>query len=91
VAETSDEPETARVIQMPEMDEFEIVRPVGVERMPITIFVTAHNRYALRAFEAHALDCLLKPFGKARFAEALSRGLYAFLPQVHSAHTEPEL
>lgn len=60
-------------IQMPEMDGFEVVRQVGIERMPITIFVTAHNRYALRAFEAHALDYLLKPFGKARFAEALSR------------------
>jgi two-component system, LytTR family, response regulator len=60
-------------IQMPEMDGFEIVRQVGIERMPVTIFVTAFDHYALRAFEAHALDYLLKPFGKARFAEALSR------------------
>ncbi|HEX3949513.1 MAG TPA: LytTR family DNA-binding domain-containing protein [Steroidobacteraceae bacterium] len=60
-------------IQMPEMDGFEVVKQVGVERMPVTIFVTAHDQYALRAFEAHALDYLLKPFGKARFTEALNR------------------
>lgn len=60
-------------IQMPEISGFEVVKQVGVERMPITIFVTAHDQYALRAFEAHALDYLLKPFGKARFAEALNR------------------
>jgi two-component system, LytTR family, response regulator len=60
-------------IQMPEMDGFEVVKRVGVERMPVTVFVTAYDQYALRAFEAHALDYLLKPFGKARFAEALGR------------------
>jgi two-component system LytT family response regulator len=60
-------------IQMPEMDGFEVVKQVGVERMPVTIFVTAHDQYALRAFEAHALDYLLKPFGKTRFHEALNR------------------
>jgi len=60
-------------IQMPEMDGFDVVKTVGVERMPVTIFVTAYDQFALRAFEAHALDYLLKPFGKARFADALSR------------------
>jgi two-component system LytT family response regulator len=60
-------------IQMPEMDGFEVVKRVGIERMPVTIFVTAYDQYALRAFEAHALDYLLKPFGKSRFAEALNR------------------
>jgi two-component system LytT family response regulator len=60
-------------IKMPEMDGFEVVKQVGVERMPVTIFVTAYDQYALRAFEAHALDYLLKPFGKTRFAEALNR------------------
>jgi len=59
-------------IQMPEIDGFEVVQQVGVGRMPVTIFVTAYDRYALRAFEAHALDYLLKPFNKARFADALS-------------------
>lgn len=60
-------------IQMPEMNGFEVVKQVGLERMPVTIFVTAYDRYALRAFEALALDYLLKPFGKARFAQALGR------------------
>jgi two-component system LytT family response regulator len=60
-------------IQMPEMDGFEVVKRVGIERMPVTVFVTAYDRYALRAFDAHALDYLLKPFGKVRFGEALSR------------------
>jgi two-component system LytT family response regulator len=60
-------------IQLPEMNGFEVVKHVGVERMPVTIFVTAYDQYALRAFEAHALDYLLKPFGKARFADALKR------------------
>jgi two-component system LytT family response regulator len=60
-------------IQMPEMDGFEVVKQVGVELMPVTIFVTAYDQYALRAFETHALDYLLKPFGKARFAEALGK------------------
>src|ERR1700742_876779 len=60
-------------IQMLEMDGFEVVKKVGAERMPATIFVTAHDQFALRAFDAHALHYLLKPFGKARFGEALAR------------------
>jgi two-component system LytT family response regulator len=60
-------------VQMAEMDGFEVTKRVGLERMPVTIFVTAHDHYALRAFDAHALDYLLKPFGKARFEEALGR------------------
>jgi two-component system LytT family response regulator len=60
-------------IQMPEMDGFEVASRVGLERMPVTIFVTAYDQYALRAFEAHAIDYLLKPFGKTRFEEALGR------------------
>jgi two-component system LytT family response regulator len=58
---------------MPEVDGFEVVRQVGVELMPVTVFVTAYDRHALRAFEAHALDYLVKPFSEARFAEALRR------------------
>lgn len=60
-------------IQMPEIDGFEVVRRVGPEKMPATIFVTAFDRYALRAFEANAIDYLLKPVGQARFEKALSR------------------
>ena len=60
-------------IQMPEMDGFQVVEEVGVERMPITVFVTAFDKHALRAFEAHALDYLLKPFDHDRFDTALQR------------------
>lgn len=60
-------------VQMPEMDGFEVVRTIGADRMPVTIFVTAYDRYALRAFDANAVDYLLKPFGKERFERALIR------------------
>ncbi len=60
-------------IQMPEMDGFEVVRQVGPERMPATIFVTAYDRYALRAFDINAIDYLLKPVERGRFERALAR------------------
>ena len=60
-------------IQMPEMDGFQVVAEVGAMRMPVTIFVTAYDKHALRAFEAHALDYLLKPFDYDRFDTALQR------------------
>lgn len=60
-------------VQMPGMNGFEVIRAVGPKRMPTTVFVTAYDRYALRAFEARALDYLLKPFDDQRFAETLSR------------------
>ena len=57
-------------VQMPAMDGFHVLREVG-DGVPVTIFVTAYDRYALAAFEAHALDYLLKPFSDERFAKAL--------------------
>src|SRR5918997_5320116 len=60
-------------IQMPKMDGFQVIEEVGIERMPITVFVTAYDKHALRAFEAHALDYLLKPFDHDRFNTALQR------------------
>jgi two-component system, LytTR family, response regulator len=60
-------------IQMPGMDGFQVVEEVGAVRMPVTIFVTAYDKHALRAFEAHALDYLLKPFDHDRFNTALQR------------------
>jgi two-component system, LytTR family, response regulator len=60
-------------IQMPELDGFEVVTRVGVNQMPATVFVTAYDQYALRAFDANAVDYLLKPFGKTRFDLTLSR------------------
>ncbi|AGC45355.1 DNA-binding response regulator [Myxococcus stipitatus DSM 14675] len=60
-------------VQMPELDGFGVLREVGPERMPPVVFVTAFDRYAVRAFEVNALDYLLKPFSDARFQEALGR------------------
>ncbi|HET6891204.1 MAG TPA: LytTR family DNA-binding domain-containing protein [Pyrinomonadaceae bacterium] len=60
-------------VQMPEMDGFEVIEKVGVDRMPNTIFVTAYDRYALRAFEVYALDYLLKPYTNERFFRAVQR------------------
>jgi len=60
-------------VQMPEMDGFEVLEHLGGE-LPCVVFVTAHDRYALRAFEVHALDYLLKPFDAERFSRALERG-----------------
>jgi two-component system LytT family response regulator len=60
-------------VQMPELDGFGVVNRIGTGQMPATIFVTAWDQYALAAFDANAVDYLLKPFGKARFERALNR------------------
>ncbi|MBV9772905.1 MAG: response regulator [Gemmatimonadetes bacterium] len=60
-------------VQMPELDGFGVVRALEPEGLPTLVFVTAYDRYALRAFEVHALDYLLKPFDEARLAETLRR------------------
>ena len=60
-------------VQMPEVDGFAVVREIGVAHMPVVVFVTAFDQYALRAFDARALDYLLKPFSDERFHEALAR------------------
>jgi two-component system, LytTR family, response regulator len=60
-------------VQMPELDGFGVLEAIGIERMPPVIFVTAYDRYAVRAFEVQALDYLLKPFDDERFASALQR------------------
>jgi two-component system LytT family response regulator len=60
-------------VQMPEMDGFEVLRQVSAELLPIVIFTTAYDEHALRAFDAHALDYLLKPFKPERFKEAVQR------------------
>jgi two-component system LytT family response regulator len=59
--------------QMPEMDGFEMLRRIPAEQLPVVIFVTAYDQFALRAFESHALDYLLKPIGETQFAAALER------------------
>ena len=60
-------------IQMPEMDGFDVLANVGPEQIQAIIFVTAFDQYALKAFDVHALDYLLKPFDDERFAHALAR------------------
>lgn len=60
-------------VQMPEMDGFAVVREVGAENMRGLIFVTAHDQYAVQAFEINAVDYLLKPVSRERFADALAR------------------
>ncbi|HYK82151.1 MAG TPA: LytTR family DNA-binding domain-containing protein [Gemmatimonadales bacterium] len=60
-------------VQMPELDGFAVLREIGVDRAPTVVFVTAYDQYALRAFEVHAIDYLLKPFTDARFRESLDR------------------
>jgi len=60
-------------VQMPEVDGFGYFDLVGVDRAPFVIFVTAYDRYALRAFDVHAIGYLLKPFDRDQFRSALNR------------------
>lgn len=60
-------------VQMPEMDGFGVLAALAGTRLPAVIFVTAHDRFALKAFEVHAVDYLLKPFDKERLHTALKR------------------
>jgi two-component system LytT family response regulator len=60
-------------VQMPVMDGFEVIENVPSDQLPIVVFVTAYDRYALKAFETHALDYLLKPFTASRFHDAIDR------------------
>ncbi len=60
-------------IQMPERDGFEVVKAIPPAKLPAILFVTAYDQYALRAFDVHAVDYLLKPFTADRFRTALTR------------------
>ena len=62
-------------IQMPELNGFEVIEEIGPEKMPSVIFATAFDEYAIKAFDAHAMDYLLKPFDDYRFEVALKRAL----------------
>ena len=70
-------------VQMPELDGFQVVKALGARSRPSIVFVTAFDEYALRAFEVHAIDYLLKPFTRERLQSSLSR--------VHSAPMGPGL
>lgn len=60
-------------VQMPGLDGLGVIRVHGAERMPVTVFITAHDQFAVDAFEAHALDYLVKPLSESRFRAALAR------------------
>jgi two-component system LytT family response regulator len=62
-------------IQMPGLNGFDVIARVGPAHMPVTVFVTAYDHYAVRAFEASAIDYLLKPYSDERFGQCLSRAL----------------
>lgn len=60
-------------VQMPELDGFEVLESLDPEVIPAIVFVTAFDQYAIRAFDVHAVDYLLKPFDQQRFAAAMER------------------
>ena len=60
-------------VQMPELDAFGVIEAVGLDAMPLMVFVTAHDEHAIRAFDINAVDYLLKPVTAARFDRALTR------------------
>jgi two-component system, LytTR family, response regulator len=60
-------------VQMPEIDGFAVLESIAADRIPLVIFVTAYDQYALRAFEVSAVDYLVKPFDRRRFEKAMQR------------------
>jgi two-component system LytT family response regulator len=76
-------------VQMPEMDGFAVVQAIGAESMPGVIFVTAHDQYAIQAFEMSALDYLLKPVIEERFVRAMARAKERI--RLHTADANPQI
>src|SRR5664279_4373281 len=81
-------------VQMPKLDGFEVLELIEPSQAPVVIFVTAYDRYAMRAFDAHAVDYLLKPFSAQRFERALERararlGERRALPEITSEVRPP--
>jgi two-component system LytT family response regulator len=71
---TKTQPDVAFLdVRMPGLDGFEVIDQVSAVHLPIVVFVTAHDQFAVKAFEKHAIDYLLKPFTASRFAAALDR------------------
>ncbi len=71
-------------VQIPELDGFGVVNALSGEQLPVFVFVTAYDQYALQSFEVHAVDYLLKPFDAERFQRALGRARRA----IHAEHGE---
>ena len=74
-------------IQMPNLDGFEVVDALGEAQQPVVIFVTAHDQYALRAFEVHAFDYLLKPVDQDRLRETITRAVSSASRSPHPSPT----
>jgi two-component system, LytTR family, response regulator len=68
-------------IQLPDIDGFSLLKSLRIEQLPLVIFTTAYDQYAIKAFDAHALDYLLKPFDHERLKEALHRARLAIKTQ----------
>ena len=78
-------------IQMPEIDGFEVIRRRTAARMPATVFLTAYDQFAIRAFEAEAHDYLVKPVSEARFAATVKRLVKRLAPASGAAAREPSI
>jgi two-component system LytT family response regulator len=76
-------------VQMPRMTGFEVLEAIGSERQPAVIFVTAFNQFAVQAFDAHALDYLLKPFRRERFQSSLERARHGLVARDRSQLLAP--
>ena len=75
-------------VQMPDVDGFGVLAALAPDAMPVVIFATAFDRYALRAFDVHAIDYLLKPFDDERFAQALARAKQQVRARGRGEHDE---
>jgi two-component system LytT family response regulator len=74
-------------VQMPELDGFGVIDAIGVDRMPLTIFLTAYDAHAVKAFDANALDYLLKPIDDERFRLAMTRARTRLAEHTTGAHS----
>jgi two-component system LytT family response regulator len=77
-------------VQMPELDGFGVLEALAGQPMPVIVFVTAHDQFALRAFEVHAVDYLLKPFDRDRFQAALRHAMEQARNKAAGLHAEPQ-
>jgi len=77
-------------VQMPECDGFDVLELLGADAPPAVVFVTAYDEYALRAFEAGALDYVMKPFANARLERALTRAKERLAVRANQARQVPE-
>jgi two-component system LytT family response regulator len=77
-------------VQMPGASGFDVIEAIGADKMPFVVFVTAYDKYAIKAFDVHAVDYLLKPFDRDRFTQALARARHQ-LEQRSSGELERRL